>query len=135
MAAKDPTFRSYSADQAKLYASSRLSYSQSLYSKILNHHAATGGKFGLLLDVGCGPGNATRDLSPSFDRIIAADPGEQMIDTAKGLGGETKSGTGIEFVVSAAEETSHIQGLEPGSVDLLTAAMAVRYLYGRSNKR
>ncbi len=80
MAAKDPTFRSYSADQAKRYAAARLSYSQNLYSKLLDHHAATGGEFDLLLDVGCGPGNATCDLSPLFDRAMAADPGGQMID-------------------------------------------------------
>jgi len=125
MAAKDPTFRAYSAEEAKLYASARLSYSQNLYKKILNHHAATGGKFNLLLDVGCGPGNATRDLSRSFERTIGADPGEQMIEAAKALGGKTKSGADVEFVVSAAEEISQIEGLEPGSVDLLTAAMAV----------
>jgi ubiquinone/menaquinone biosynthesis C-methylase UbiE len=130
MTTKDPTFRSYSAEDAKLYASARLSYSQNLYNKILDHHTATGGKFDLLLDAGCGPGNATRDLSRSFDRAIGADPGEQMIKTAKELGGKTKSAADVEFVVSTAEEVSQIKGLEPGSVDLLTAAMAVSCFLG-----
>jgi trans-aconitate 3-methyltransferase len=121
----DPTFRSYSAEEAKLYAASRLSYSQSTYNKILDHHSATGGKFDLLLDVGCGPGNATRDLALSFDRTIGADPGEQMIEAANVLAGKTKSSKHIEFVVSPAEEISQIKDLAPGSVDLLTAAMAV----------
>jgi SAM-dependent methyltransferase len=121
----DPTFRSYSAEEAKLYAASRLSYSENIYNKILDHHTATGGKFGLLLDVGCGPGNATRDLALSFDRTIGADPGGQMIEAANALGGKTKSEKDIEFVVSTAEEISQIKDLRPGSVDLLTAAMAV----------
>jgi ubiquinone/menaquinone biosynthesis C-methylase UbiE len=124
----DPTFRSYSAEEAKLYAASRLSYSQNIYNKVLDHHAATGGEFDLLLDVGCGPGNATRDLSLSFDRTIGSDPGVQMIEAANALGGKTKSGKDIEFVVAAAEEISQIKGLEPASVDLLTSAMAVSYV-------
>jgi ubiquinone/menaquinone biosynthesis C-methylase UbiE len=103
----DPTFRSYSAEEAKLYAASRLSYSQNIYNKILDHHTAT------------------RDLALSFDRTIGADPGEQMIEAANALGGKTKAGKDIEFVVSMAEEISQIKDLKPGSVDLLTAAMAV----------
>jgi trans-aconitate 3-methyltransferase len=122
---RDPTFRSYSAQEAKLYAASRLSYSQNIYNKVLDHHIATRGKFGLLLDVGCGPGNATRDLALYFDRAIGADPGAQMIEAANALGGNTKSGNAIEFLVGPAEDISQFKGLEPGSVDLLTAAMAV----------
>ena len=49
----------------------------------------------------------------------------QMIEAANALGGKTKSGKDIEFVVSTAEEISQIKDLKPGSVDLLTAAMAV----------
>ena len=123
--AQDPTFRTYSAEEARLYAASRLSYSQKTYDKVLDYHITTGGKFDLLLDVGCGPGNATRDLARSFDRTIGADPGEQMIDSANALGGKTKSGKDIEFVIADAEAISQIKGLEPESVDLLTSAMAV----------
>jgi ubiquinone/menaquinone biosynthesis C-methylase UbiE len=126
----DPTFRSYSAEEAKLYAASRLSYSQNTYNKVLDHHTSTGGKFDLLLDVGCGPGNATRDLALSFDRTSGADPGEHMIKAANELGGKTKPGKDIEFVVSSAEEISQIKDLELGSVDLLTAAMAVSCVLG-----
>jgi hypothetical protein len=71
----DPTFRSYSADQAKAYATHRLSYKPAIYDTVLNFHSSTGGNFGLLLDVGCGPGNATRDVALSFDEAIGVDPG------------------------------------------------------------
>jgi ubiquinone/menaquinone biosynthesis C-methylase UbiE len=121
----DPTFRSYSAEEAKTYATHRLSYSQNLYTTILNHHSSTGGQFSLLLDVGAGPGNATRDVALSFDQAIGCDPGEQMIETAKEIGGKTKSGAEVKYVVSPAEEISKIERLEQGSVDLLIAAMAV----------
>ena len=124
--AADPTFRAYSSEDAKRYATQRPGYSSNLINKVLNHHTATGGQFNQLLDVGCGPGNATRDLSPSFERAIGADPGEEMIQAAKALGGKTKNGA-VDYVVSAAEEISGIQGLEEGSVDLLVSAMAVSY--------
>jgi ubiquinone/menaquinone biosynthesis C-methylase UbiE len=124
-APKDPTFRSYSAEQAKAYAAHRLSYEPAIYDTILNHHSETGGHFELLLDVGCGPGNATRDVALSFDRAIGVDPGASMIDAARELGGKTKSGAQIEYEISAAEEISTVKGLEEGTVDLLISAMAV----------
>ena len=48
-----------------------------------------------------------------------------MIETAKEIGGKTKSEAEVKYVVSPAEEISKIEGLERGSVDLLIAAMAV----------
>ncbi len=123
----DPTFRSYSADEANVYATQRTSYSQDLYDTVLKHHAATGGQFGLVVDVGCGPGNATRDVASFFDEAIGVDPGASMINTAKDLGGKTKSGSSIKYVVSPSEELSQVDGLKPGSVDLLTSAMAVSF--------
>jgi len=122
----DPTFRSYTAEEAKRYASERLAYSQALYDVVLNHHTSTGGKLDLLLDCGCGPGNAPRDLALAFDQAIGVDPGAAMIAAAQEIGGKTKSGTEIRFDVAAAEELSSVEGLQPESVDLLTAAMAVR---------
>jgi len=121
----DPTFRSYSADEAKRYATERLSYSQDLYDLVLKHHASTGGKFELLFDCGCGPGLATRDMAPFFAQAVGVDPGQAMIEAARDLGGKTKSGVDIKYFVSAAEDISHVEKLEPLSVDLLTAAMAV----------
>lgn len=121
----DPTFRSYSTEQAKVYASQRLSYPEVLYNAVLEHHASTGGQFGLLLDVGCGPGNATRDVARSFERAMGVDPGEAMIGAAREQGGHTKTGQEIVYVLGQAEELVKVEGLEEGSVDLLTSAMAV----------
>ncbi|CZS94714.1 hypothetical protein WAI453_013382 [Rhynchosporium graminicola] len=125
----DPTFRSYSLDDAKLYAAQRLAYSPVLYEVILNHHEATGGKHDIVLDCGCGPGRATVDLAHSFDRAIGVDPALAMISVARERGGKTRSGKEIEYVVSAAEDLSNIEieGLEPESVDLLTAATAAHW--------
>jgi len=86
-----------------------------------------GGKTGVLLDVGCGPGMATRIFSKHFDLAIGADPGESMIKLATELGGETAKGEPVRWVISTAEEIDKIEGLEKGSVDLVIAAFAAHW--------
>ncbi|PYH93994.1 hypothetical protein BO71DRAFT_450354 [Aspergillus ellipticus CBS 707.79] len=110
----DPTFRNYTSNQAQKYAEARTSYNPELYDIVLRHHEQTGGAFNTLLDAGCGPGNATRDLSP------------EMIQTARSLGGVTATEQPISYHVVAAEECHTVPGLEDG-VDLLVAAMAAHW--------
>jgi len=124
----DPTFRSYSAEQAKAYASHRSSYDPAVYQTIFDYHAANGGHFGLVLDCGCGPGNATRDLALAFDQAIGTDAGTAMIDAAREVGGKTRSGADIRFDVAPAETFSQVEGLKPESVDMLTVA-SMDYLF------
>jgi ubiquinone/menaquinone biosynthesis C-methylase UbiE len=131
----DPTFRSYTSDQAKLYASGRPSYGSAVYDLILKHHSETGGQFNLLLDLGCGPGQVACDLAPTFERAYGVDAGAAMIERARQRGGNTKSGSAITFEVSPAETFSQVEGLEPESVDLLTVATAVRALWDCLNFR
>lgn len=121
MTSKDPTFAKYTPEQARKYGKERTSYSTGLYDCILSHHTDTGGNFDLLLDVGCGPGNATRDLAPQFKHAIGLDPGGSMISAANALG----TGGNIRFEVGPAELCDQVAGLVPQSVDLITAAMAV----------
>ena len=119
----DPTFRAYNADQAKLYSTHRRSYSPKLYDEIIKYHKEVGnGTFGTVLDVGCGPGNATRDLAQYFQKAVGVDPGEQMIASAK----EVSAGyDNVEFAVCTAEEIESIKEMVPNGVDVITAAMAV----------
>lgn len=121
----DTTFRNYTAAAATAYASTRGSYPPALFAFILDRHQRTGGQLDRVLDVGCGPGNALRDIAPHFDHATGADPGEEMIATAKKLGHLTKTGEEVEWSVSGAEELVEEAGVEAGSVDLLTVAMAV----------
>jgi SAM-dependent methyltransferase len=123
----EKTFTSYTSAQATTYASSRPSYSPALYDLVLSHHAATGGTFGTLLDVGCGPGNATRDLAVNFEEAIGCDAGEGMILAATKLGGKCKSGKDVKFAVASGEDFSKLESVRQG-VDLLTVASKY-YLY------
>jgi predicted TPR repeat methyltransferase len=125
----DPTFRSYSAAQAKAYAAGRSGgYASALYDFVVQQHQSSGGGTGRLLDVGCGTGKATRDLALCFDSAMGTDPGAEMINTAKEAGGKTASGQDVQYQVLAAEDIEKVDALEPGTVDLITAAMAVGLL-------
>ncbi|KAK2480229.1 hypothetical protein H9L39_09603 [Fusarium oxysporum f. sp. albedinis] len=124
MATEEATFRNYTQAQGESYATGCPGYSPELFEIILNHHTSTGGRRDTVLEVGCGTGQATRDLAPFFKNAIGIDPSEGMITSAR----ETikSSALSIRFDVSAAEALGI--GLEPpianGSVDLLTAATA-----------
>lgn len=124
---RDPTFRNYLPSEAESYGTFRLSYPAPLYEHILAWHAGgSGAGFGQLLDVGCGPGNATRDMARAFEHAVGVDPGAEMIATARQLGGDTKTGESIRYEVCGAESCASAPGIEKGSVDLVIAAMAVR---------
>ena len=127
---EEDTFRHYTPAQAKAYAAGRSAYNDKLYSVIFEHHASTGGQFGTLMDVGCGPGNATRPLAKRFDTAYGTDPSLEMIRTAKKLSmesqeGETAAGKKINFMVARAEDAGSPEWDVGVKVDLLTAGMAV----------
>ncbi|KAG4031532.1 hypothetical protein MFRU_009g03020 [Monilinia fructicola] len=123
----DPTFRNYTTEQAKRYAAHRLSYPSKLYETVTSHHEKTGGQFGLVLDLGCGPGNATRNIAAYFEDAIGCDAGPAMIETAREMGGKAKSGRDIRWVAGSGEEFIKLDEVEEGSVDLITVAMAVHW--------
>ena len=126
---EERTFKAYTPAQAAAYAAQRDAYNEKLFQKILDHHRATGGSFGVLLDVGCGPGSSTRPLAKYFDHAYGMDPSPQMISTAKAIGaeaaqGETATGSRIEFVMGRAEDMAPLRESDR-KVDLLISAMAV----------
>ncbi|MCJ1281929.1 hypothetical protein MMC26_001252 [Xylographa opegraphella] len=133
----DPTFRSYSPPSATAYLRARGTYSTPLYSEILAHHLprptipdpSPNPDLHTLLDLGCGPGNSTRDLALYFQRAVGADPSEAMIAAARAAGGRTGGGEAIRWVVGEAEGMEGVlerSGVE-GGVDMITAGMAAHW--------
>lgn len=86
---EEQTFKQYTPAQAKAYAAIRGGYHDRLFNVILDHHKSTGGSFHALLDVGCGPGNATRPLAKHFEVAYGLDPSPEMINVASEIGKET----------------------------------------------
>ena len=119
----DTTFRSYSAAQVKEYAQRRGGYPTRLIDEIVSKHARTGGTLNSLLDLGCGPGNSTRDLAIHFDHAIGLDPGAGMVQAAKEIGGASKKGS-IDFIQGEGEACS---GIPDNSIDMITAATSAHW--------
>jgi trans-aconitate 3-methyltransferase len=123
------TFRSYTSQQGADYAEARRNYHPSLYETIKEYHLSTGGQLRSLLDVGCGPGRATRSLATDFDHATGIDPSKGMITTALALENTGSKLAPIRFAMSSAEALG--LDLDPpipeASVDLLTAATAAHW--------
>ncbi|KAL2024894.1 hypothetical protein VTK56DRAFT_3593 [Thermocarpiscus australiensis] len=126
---KETTFRSFDSNQGAKYAQHRPTYHPRLYNHVLGYHKSTGGQFDTLLDVGCGPGTALRDLAPQFAHAIGLDASEGMVATARSLGGVSSTSEPIRFEVSTIEEAgSRLSPPIPdSSVDLLVAATAAHW--------
>lgn len=153
----DPTFRFYTPSQATTYAAHRPGYAGPLLDHILHLHAtattatatsatattaaAASCCWDTVLDVGTGTGQVVRAVAPRFASAVGVDPGVEMIAQAEALGGYCartaaggkdggqgeQEGRRIVFLVAAAEEIDQLDEVEQGSVDLITAGMAVSF--------
>ncbi|KAF2875902.1 S-adenosyl-L-methionine-dependent methyltransferase [Massariosphaeria phaeospora] len=121
---KEKTFTAYTPAQGAHYANSRPDYHPDLYRSVLDHHRSTAGNFTTVIDVGCGPGLATRQLALHFDHAVGLDPSEGMLSTARSLGGVTSTSEPIQYQRSAAED---LETISEGSVDLITIANAAHW--------
>lgn len=123
---EERTFKGYTSAQAKAYIEVRNWSFPKLYDLIINHHASTGGSFGTLFDVGCGPGHSTLPLAKRFNVVYATDPREEMVRTAKEAQNiEASLVKKIGFSVGRAEDMLYSAGGVEGKLDLLTAGPAV----------
>ncbi|EWG53550.1 hypothetical protein FVEG_11957 [Fusarium verticillioides 7600] len=121
----DPTFRAYSAQQGATYAEHRRNYNPKLYDAIIDFHKEGSGRFDTLIDVGCGPGTATRSLAPHFKTAYGLDPSEGMISTARSI----TTLENVKFEVSSAESLgSELANPIPnGSIDVITGATCAHW--------
>jgi SAM-dependent methyltransferase len=73
------------------------------------------------LDIGCGHGLIAKELSSHFQRVVAVDPSERMIEQAKS---SVDKSSNITFQVGGAEE---LTGLQDCSQDLVIAGQAAHW--------
>lgn len=76
--------------------------------------------YDLVVDVGCGSGQATRTLAQHAQRVIGVDPSLGQIQQAK----ENIKLPNVEFIVSRAEK---LDAIADHSVSLLTAATCIHW--------
>lgn len=102
----------------------RPSYPDEFYQSLQSYH---NGNHNLLVDVGCGPGTATFQLSEhlQFKRIVGTDLSTTMINKAQDrLSTASKNFANVSFRVSPGGEFSFF---DQGSADMVTAAQCVHW--------
>ncbi|KDQ53965.1 hypothetical protein JAAARDRAFT_136509 [Jaapia argillacea MUCL 33604] len=112
---------SRSAFNTSVYHLSRPTYPRQLYEFIFKHHGqAKNARWDTAVDLGCGTGQATTELSP-FKHIIGVDPSAKMLDEAREATKQLGLSNEFKYIQSSAEDLSF---LEDGSVDLIVTAQA-----------
>ncbi|KAG1796066.1 S-adenosyl-L-methionine-dependent methyltransferase [Suillus plorans] len=118
------TFANSSFDTS-IYATSRPTYPRSLFDFIFQYHERNkGARWDRAVDLGCGTGQATVELTP-FKRVTGVDPSSKMIEVAQGILKSIPESTGqYEYIQASAESLTF---LENSSVDLVIAAQACHW--------
>lgn len=106
------------------YHSFRPTYPESLYEYLDDYHKRKISSKDLVIDVACGPGEATCVLSKYFKHTIGIDLSATMLATAK------QAYPSISFVQSPGE--TFLDAVEPlgvtaGSVDMVTVAEGIHW--------
>ncbi|KAG2034793.1 S-adenosyl-L-methionine-dependent methyltransferase [Suillus americanus] len=115
------TFSESSFDST-IYATFRPTYPRSLYDLIFQYHERNeGARWDRAVDIGCGTGQATVELTP-FKRVTGVDPSSKMTEVAQGILEKSPMSTGqFEYVRGSAD---NLPFLDDGSVDLVISAQA-----------
>ncbi|KAK7997348.1 hypothetical protein PG989_005388 [Apiospora arundinis] len=110
---------------AKSYAAFRPSYPPILYRAILSYHQLPT-PAGILLDLGCGHGLISRELSPNFGSVIAVDPSAGMVAQAKKMTTTAvgPSNNNIQFQQGNAEDLAFVADK---SLDMVVAGQAAHW--------
>lgn len=118
-------FRNYSSTDAEKYSVHRETYNPKLIELIVKIHTSTGGQTVRVLDVGCGPGIATRQIASYFQYVLGVDAAPAMIAKAQQTRCPSGMGEQAKFQVCNSEEIDQLY--EPESIDLITVATAAHW--------
>lgn len=99
------------------YAAFRPTYPQTLFDQLLQRVPQDRRR--VLLDLGCGTGQALKPLAPHFDVAVGNDPSATQVDAARDLPDNTK------VLVGDASKFTLPNGVD--SVDVVTVAQAMHW--------
>jgi ubiquinone/menaquinone biosynthesis C-methylase UbiE len=95
------------ASTASYYSRYRFPYPRPLFDYLIQTFGFDG--TGTALDLGCGPGLLTLPLAPSFGKMAAMDPDEEMMDEAR-RAANIAGLSNVEFVQGSSWELSPVMG-------------------------
>ena len=90
------------------------------YMKVISNGLDSNGRYGCMVDVGCGSGQSTEVFSPFFKNIFGFDPSASQINVAR----SSNIHSNIKYSVGFAESLQ----LQPACVDLLTCGQALHWM-------
>lgn len=96
----DPTLF---AGTASYYSRYRFTYPRQFFDYLIETFGFNG--TGTALDLGCGPASLTIPLAPSFDKVVAMDPDDEMLMEAR-RAAEAAKVSNIEFVKGSSWDLS-----------------------------
>lgn len=99
---------------AGLYGAVRPGYPAALFEDLAAYAGLTGAE--AVLEVGCGPGQATGDLAARAGRVLAVDPGPALVDEARAR----VTAANVDFAVARFEDLE----VEAGAFRLVASAQA-----------
>lgn len=109
---------------AARYAAIRPTYPKQLFDFVFRYHeGGTKARWETAVDIGCGTGHATVELT-AFKHVIGVDPSSTMIKQAETHIGTTTHPGELQFKQSKAEELTF---LDDASVDMITSAQAAHW--------
>lgn len=121
----ETTFKNYDSNDAAKYAAYRTPYPPSFIQKVIDKHTSSGGQLTRVLDIGCGPGIATRQVAAYFQHVVGVDAGESMIMTARKIPCLSLTEEQATFEICGAEEIDKM--VDHGNIDLITVATAAHW--------
>ncbi|KAH7319896.1 S-adenosyl-L-methionine-dependent methyltransferase [Stachybotrys elegans] len=101
------------------YAVARPSYPASLFKTVLSYHNARS-PTGTLLDLGCGHGLISRELSPHFAKVYATDPSANMVK-------QTAESTKDPKIIVRQSSAEDLSWLPDNSVDMVVAGQSAHW--------
>jgi len=122
---EETTFKKYNSTDAERYAAYRPTYNPKLIELVTKQHTSTGGQTLRVLDIGCGPGIATRQIASYFQHVLGIDASPAMIAKAQDTPCPSATGEQAEFKVCNSEEIDQLY--DPESIDLITVATAAHW--------
>jgi len=111
---------------AAVYASARPTYPRQLFDFVFKYHERdSSARWDVAVDLGCGTGQATHELTP-FKHVIGVDPSARMIEQAQqGMHANGLADIGrVKFVQSPAES---LEFVDDASVDMIISAQAAHW--------
>ncbi|GJJ12892.1 hypothetical protein Clacol_007138 [Clathrus columnatus] len=108
------------------YSAFRPTYPRALYEFLYRYHQSTpSAQWKRVVDLGCGPGQATVELT-KFEEIIGVDPSEAMITKAKELL-KSHPSSGLSKITYVKGQAENLEHLEAESVDMVVTAQAAHW--------